>query len=76
MQNSVRETRKKAESWKIDALPDLLHLTEWPLMAVTIEHAIGQKDYLIHKSVWHLNDKTLKNICKPALNKITLEKNH
>jgi len=42
-------------SW---ALPD------WPLMAVMIEHVAGQRDFVVHKSVWHLSDETMKNVCE------------
>ncbi|KAJ6811976.1 photosynthetic NDH subunit of subcomplex B 4, chloroplastic isoform X1 [Iris pallida] len=47
---------RRASSCKVNALPD------WPLMAVMIEHVAGQRDYVVNKSVWHLNDETMKNV--------------
>nr|CAN77176.1 hypothetical protein VITISV_038217 [Vitis vinifera] len=41
---------------RVNALPD------WPLMAVLVEHVEGQRDLITHKSIWHLNDETIKNV--------------
>ncbi|XAR50025.1 hypothetical protein NMG60_11004236 [Bertholletia excelsa] len=41
---------------RVNAFPD------WPLMAVLVEHMEGQRDLITHKSVWHLNDETIKNV--------------
>ncbi|XP_008783642.1 photosynthetic NDH subunit of subcomplex B 4, chloroplastic isoform X1 [Phoenix dactylifera] len=43
-------------SWKIHAFPD------WPLMAIMTEHVPYSRDYVVHKSAWHLNDETMKNV--------------
>ncbi|XP_074590820.1 photosynthetic NDH subunit of subcomplex B 4, chloroplastic [Curcuma longa] len=43
-------------SWKLNAFPD------WPLMAVMVEHVANQRDYVVHKSIWHLSDETMKNV--------------
>ncbi|KAG6529505.1 photosynthetic NDH subunit of subcomplex B 4, chloroplastic-like isoform X1 [Zingiber officinale] len=43
-------------SWKLNAFPD------WPLMAVMVEHVANQRDYVVHKSIWHLSDATMKNV--------------
>ncbi|KAK1407317.1 hypothetical protein QVD17_38931 [Tagetes erecta] len=43
-------------SSRLNALPDLT------LMAVLVEHVEGQRDLITHKSIWHLNDQTIKNI--------------
>ncbi|KAL4566506.1 hypothetical protein LXL04_030622 [Taraxacum kok-saghyz] len=40
----------------LKALPDLT------LMAVLVEHMEGQRDLITHKSIWHLNDQTIKNV--------------
>ncbi|OAY79272.1 Photosynthetic NDH subunit of subcomplex B 4, chloroplastic [Ananas comosus] len=31
-------------------------------MAIMIEHVAGQRDYVVHKSVWHLSDAAMKNV--------------
>ncbi|XP_077251543.1 photosynthetic NDH subunit of subcomplex B 4, chloroplastic-like isoform X1 [Tasmannia lanceolata] len=49
-------SRERASSLKVKAFPDL------PLMAVIVEHVEGQRDLVLHKSVWHLNDETMKNV--------------
>ncbi|XP_073040021.1 photosynthetic NDH subunit of subcomplex B 4, chloroplastic isoform X2 [Primulina eburnea] len=41
---------------RVNAVPD------WPLMAVMVEHMEGQRDLIIHKSIWHLSDHTIKNV--------------
>ncbi|RZR89361.1 hypothetical protein BHM03_00017063 [Ensete ventricosum] len=46
----------RSSSWKLNALPD------WPLMAVMIEHVANQRDYVVHKSIWHLSDEAMKNV--------------
>lgn len=53
-----REGNTSSTSWRVNALPD------WPLMAVMIEHVAGQRDYIVHKSVWHLSDEAMKNVCE------------
>ena len=40
------------------ALPDLT------LMAVLVEHMEGQRDMITHKSIWHLSDVAMKNVCE------------
>lgn len=40
------------------ALPDLT------LMAVLVEHMEGQRDMITHKSIWHLSDVAIKNVCE------------
>lgn len=47
----------RASSFKVKALPDLT------LMAVMVEHAFLQRDFYVHKTVWHLSDEAIKNIC-------------
>ncbi|KAF9608810.1 hypothetical protein IFM89_011848 [Coptis chinensis] len=46
----------RANVCTVRALPD------WHLMAVLVQHMEGQRDLITHKSVWHLNDKTMKNV--------------
>ncbi|CAD5189006.1 photosynthetic NDH subunit of subcomplex B 4, chloroplastic [Musa acuminata AAA Group] len=46
----------RSSSWKSNALPD------WPLMAVMIEHVANQRDFVVHKSIWHLSDEAMKNV--------------
>nr|CAD1826819.1 unnamed protein product [Ananas comosus var. bracteatus] len=53
-----REKGRGSSSWKLNAFPD------WPLMAIMIEHVAGQRDYVVHKSVWHLSDAAMKNVCE------------
>ncbi|KAF5942954.1 hypothetical protein HYC85_020596 [Camellia sinensis] len=52
---------KRGSLGKVNALPD------WPLMAVLVEHIEGQRDLITHKSIWHLNDEAIKNVCKYLL---------
>ncbi|OVA08973.1 hypothetical protein BVC80_9097g33 [Macleaya cordata] len=47
---------KRGSLCKVKAFPD------WTLMAVLVEHMEGQRDMITHKSVWHLNDETMKNV--------------
>ncbi|KAL3528402.1 hypothetical protein ACH5RR_007724 [Cinchona calisaya] len=47
---------KRGSICKANALPD------WPLMAVLVEHAEGQRDLITHKSIWHLSDQAIKNV--------------
>ncbi|KAK3003430.1 hypothetical protein RJ639_018609 [Escallonia herrerae] len=54
MEGSCR--RKRGSLTKVNAFPDLT------LMAVLVEHIEGQRDLITHKSVWHLNDETIKNV--------------
>lgn len=42
----------------MNALPD------WPLMAIMVEHMEGQRDLILQKSVWHLNNDEIKNVCE------------
>ncbi|KAH7683639.1 Pesticidal crystal protein N-terminal [Dioscorea alata] len=49
-------SNRRASSFKVKALPDL------PLMAVMVEHAFLQRDFYVHKTVWHLSDEAIKNI--------------
>lgn len=54
---SLSQSRERRRSdWKVNAVPD------WPLMAVTVEHVAGSKDWIVHKSVWHLSDAAMKNV--------------
>ncbi|MCL7034253.1 hypothetical protein MKW94_012370, partial [Papaver nudicaule] len=50
-------TTKRGSLCKVNAFPDC-----WPLMAVLVEHMEGQRDMITHKSVFHLNDATIKNV--------------
>ncbi|XP_062116572.1 photosynthetic NDH subunit of subcomplex B 4, chloroplastic [Humulus lupulus] len=55
--NQIEERKgKRGCLSKTNAFPD------WPLMAVLVEHAEGQRDYIINKSVWHLSDNAIKNV--------------
>ncbi|EXB54326.1 hypothetical protein L484_006486 [Morus notabilis] len=51
-----REKGKRGRLSKANALPDL------PLMAVLVEKLGGQMDYVMHKTIWHLSDDTIKNV--------------
>lgn len=45
----------------MNALPD------WPLMAVLVHHVQqldAQREIITNKSVWHLSDEAIKNVCK------------
>ncbi|XP_078447611.1 NDH dependent flow 6 [Wolffia australiana] len=44
------------------ATPAWQAISDWPIMAVMVEHVAGQRDYLVHKAVWHLSDDTLKYV--------------
>ncbi|KAL6009095.1 hypothetical protein ACLOJK_022322 [Asimina triloba] len=46
---------KRGSLVRAKAFPD------WPLLAITIEHVQDQRDYIVNKSVWHLNDEAIKN---------------
>ncbi|XP_020255068.1 photosynthetic NDH subunit of subcomplex B 4, chloroplastic isoform X1 [Asparagus officinalis] len=50
----LQVNKESSSSWRVNALP--------PLMAVMIEHVTGQRDYIVHKSVWHLTDEAMKNV--------------
>ncbi|PKA47092.1 hypothetical protein AXF42_Ash011766 [Apostasia shenzhenica] len=52
--NRTRRSRGSGSPWKVSALP------EWPLMAVMVEHVPFSRDWVIHKSVWHLSDEAIK----------------
>ncbi|XXG57540.1 hypothetical protein AAC387_Pa03g4670 [Persea americana] len=47
---------KRGSLLKTNALP------HWPLLAVLVEHVQGQRDFITEKTVWHLNDQTIKNV--------------
>uniref|UniRef100_A0A0F7GZJ8 Photosynthetic NDH subcomplex B 4 n=1 Tax=Habenaria pantlingiana TaxID=1498489 RepID=A0A0F7GZJ8_9ASPA len=47
---------RRTSTWKVNAFPD------WPLMAVMVEHVAGSRDWVVTKSVWHLNDEEIKNV--------------
>ncbi|RWR78350.1 photosynthetic NDH subunit of subcomplex B 4, chloroplastic-like protein [Cinnamomum micranthum f. kanehirae] len=47
---------KRGSLLKTTALP------HWPLLAVLVEHVQGQRDFITEKTVWHLNDQTIKNV--------------
>jgi len=49
---------KRASLCKVNGLPD------WPLMAIMVEHMEGQRDLITEKSVTHLSDQAIKNVCK------------
>nr|KAJ0205520.1 hypothetical protein LSAT_V11C500236380 [Lactuca sativa] len=36
-------------------------------MAVLVEHMEGQRDLITHKSIWHLSDQSIKNVCESSL---------
>ncbi|KAG9457661.1 hypothetical protein H6P81_002169 [Aristolochia fimbriata] len=50
------EGNRKTALWRAKAFFD------WPVMAVLVEHIEGQRDYILHKSVWHLSDESIKNV--------------
>ncbi|WOL05061.1 photosynthetic NDH subunit of subcomplex B 4, chloroplastic [Canna indica] len=56
MQSTEGKSGGRSSSWKLNAFPDV------PLMAVMVEHVANQRDYVVHKSIWHLSDETMKNI--------------
>ncbi|KAK3406324.1 hypothetical protein EUGRSUZ_K02485 [Eucalyptus grandis] len=47
---------KRASLCKVNAFPD------WTLMAVLVEQAEGQREFITNKSIWHLSDKALKSV--------------
>ncbi|XP_031371621.1 photosynthetic NDH subunit of subcomplex B 4, chloroplastic isoform X1 [Punica granatum] len=49
-------------SGKLRALPLLTDLHWPPLMAVLVEHAEGQREFISNKSIWHLSDDALKSV--------------
>lgn len=49
---------KRASLCKVNALPD------WPLMAILVEQMEGQRDMITEKTIWHLSDGQIKNVCK------------
>nr|AQX44168.1 hypothetical protein [Apostasia odorata] len=54
--NRTRRSRGSGSPWKVSALP------EWPLMAVMVEHVPFSRDWVVHKSVWHLSDEAIKTV--------------
>ncbi|KAK4744149.1 hypothetical protein SAY87_010461 [Trapa incisa] len=49
-------------SGKVRALPLLTDIHWPPLMAVLVEHAEGQREFVSNKSIWHLSDEALKSV--------------
>lgn len=43
---------------KVNGLPDI------PLMAILVEQLEGQRDLITEKTIWHLSDQQIKNVCK------------
>ena len=39
-------------------------LPDWPLMAIIVEQMEGQRDLITEKTVSHLSDRAIKNVCK------------
>lgn len=39
-------------------------LPDWPLMAIIVEQMEGQRDLITEKTVSHLSDQAIKNVCK------------
>ncbi|RZC81573.1 hypothetical protein C5167_044144 [Papaver somniferum] len=56
-QGMKMSSSKRGSLCKVNAFPDC-----WPIMAVLVEHMEGQRDMITHKSVFHLNDATIKNV--------------
>uniref|UniRef100_A0A0F7GXW6 Photosynthetic NDH subcomplex B 4 n=1 Tax=Masdevallia picturata TaxID=125444 RepID=A0A0F7GXW6_9ASPA len=57
--NLLLQSKGKArrnKQWSVKAFLD------WPLMAVMVEHVNGSRDWVVTKSVWHLNDEEIKNV--------------
>lgn len=50
--------RKRGSLCKVNGLPDI------PLMAILVEHMEGQRDLITEKTIWHLSDRQIKNVCK------------
>lgn len=36
------------------------------LMVTMVEHVDLQRDYVVHKSIWHLSDAALKSVCESS----------
>ncbi|KAK9085806.1 hypothetical protein Sjap_026217 [Stephania japonica] len=55
---SKREDTNQKRGYRsiVKALPDL------DLMAVLVQHVEGQRDWISHKTIWHLNDEAIKNV--------------
>lgn len=49
---------KRGSLSRVNAFPD------WQLMAVLVDHLDGQRDLVTHKSIVHLSDGAIKNVCK------------
>ncbi|KAF5200482.1 Photosynthetic ndh subunit of subcomplex b 4 protein [Thalictrum thalictroides] len=47
---------RRANVGKVKALPDL------HLLTVLVQHMEGQRDIILHKSVWHLSDEAMKKV--------------
>ncbi|KAL9433555.1 hypothetical protein AB3S75_028399 [Citrus x aurantiifolia] len=48
--------KRRACLSRVNAFPD------WPLIAILVEHAEGQRDLITEKSIWHLSDQAIKNV--------------
>ncbi|XP_062220269.1 photosynthetic NDH subunit of subcomplex B 4, chloroplastic isoform X2 [Phragmites australis] len=46
-------------SVKVNAFPSLDVV---PLMAMMVEHVDNSRDYVVHKSIWHLSDAAIKSV--------------
>ncbi|CAN6479119.1 unnamed protein product [Victoria cruziana] len=51
-----RTGSQRRGKWRIQAFPD------WPLLAIFVQHIEGERDVILHKAVWHLNDEALKSV--------------
>ncbi|WVZ73708.1 hypothetical protein U9M48_021987 [Paspalum notatum var. saurae] len=62
---SANQSKRSAQrgSAKVNALPSLDAV---PLMVTMVEHVVLSRDYVVHKSIWHLSDAALKSVCEFA----------
>lgn len=51
------KSKRWSSTCKVNAFPD------WPLMAVLVEQFEGGTELITHKSIWHLSDVQIKNVC-------------
>ncbi|KAJ1281018.1 hypothetical protein BS78_04G276500 [Paspalum vaginatum] len=58
---SASQSKRSARrgSAKVKALPSLDAV---PLMVTMVEHVALSRDYVVHKSIWHLSDAALKSV--------------
>ncbi|KAK3155258.1 hypothetical protein QOZ80_2BG0200890 [Eleusine coracana subsp. coracana] len=58
---STRQTMKPSGrgSVKVNALPSLDMVS---LMAIMVDHVENSRDYVVHKSIWHLSDTGMKSV--------------